>query len=64
MKDRGIIARLKRIDRLQQQVANLIYEIEHSDHPKAGEIVQAIKDEGWVVVEAESAGVGVLDTPT
>jgi hypothetical protein len=60
MKDSGITARLKRIDRLQQQVAALIYEIERSGHPKAGEIVQAIKNEGWVVVSAELAGAEIL----
>ena len=60
MKDRGITARLKRIDRLQEQIACLVCEIEHSDHPRAKEIVQAIKDEGWVVVSAELVGASLL----
>jgi hypothetical protein len=60
VKDKGIIALLQRIDRLQAQIASLVYEIEHSDHPRAAEIVQAIKDEGWVIVSTELVGVEVL----
>lgn len=61
MNDSAIVERLRQIDRLQERLSEILYEIEESDHPRAAELSEALWEQCWFAASAQHIGIEYIN---